>query len=130
MKKNCKNTKEFFEEFDRMCAYHCGDCGNCVTEDGIVCPLYEEDTVCTNWIFAQPEIAVKLVQKWSDDHQPETVLEHICKLLPNCNFDTSDVCCQQLDCTIKKYNDDACGCYGCCDECWNRIYEDVKGETK
>ena len=125
MKKNCKETKTFFEERIRMCKEynHSIGCDGCPFSSG-------EETFCEQMLWEEPEKAIDMMQKWSDDHQPETIEEHFYKVLPHASIIYDNLCCQILDYELEAY-DDTGDCWGRhCKECWKRPYEEslLKGE--
>jgi hypothetical protein len=67
------------------------------------------------------EIAVSIVEKWSEEHPPETRLTEFLKHYPNALMEddgTPEVCVNELG--LKR--DD--GCISNCIKCWNTPIEE------
>lgn len=116
--------KTVIKELDRMC----GSLSKCA--DG--CPLYNwhgkpwyED--CYQAVKNQPEEAEKIIVRWAAEHPADTMLQKFKELFPNaplCNG-TPKACPAMLGWTAVNTD---CANSFCCD-CWNRPYEEPKGEN-
>ena len=112
MKIDCSNTINFFKEKERLtkdCKMNCEDC-----------PLHRLNNGsgygCATFISHEPERAVEILQKWSDENPVKTRLDDFTEKYPNYfrepKDDTPNVCCKYLGyiakCPLTK-----------CSECWN-----------
>lgn len=80
---DCNNTEVFLKEWKRMCDNNmCGDVDN-----GITCPIEEQEqgrySWCYHFIKNCPVEAIKIVQKWSDEHSKKTRQSEFLKMFPN-----------------------------------------------
>lgn len=115
MKVDCNVTKNYFKEKKRMT----GDCKiNCEN-----CPISGDnnktDLICEELENTYPDKAIEIVQRWSDEHQQETRLEHFLKMFPNARVDNGrpSVCVRYLneniECSLPKMH---------CKACWDKPY--------
>lgn len=116
MKVDCGYTENYFKEKNRMiknCVIACEDCpiSNDNNKTDLPCEVFER--TC-------PDKAIEIVQKWSDEHQPETRLEHFKKMFPKAEMSSSErpkACVKHLngefECKISKVS---------CTFCWNEPY--------
>lgn len=85
---DCSRTENYFAEKQRMTKKHKLNYGgyacklNCAD-----CPLshFNNDSkmLCSDFETFYPEKAIKIVQKWSDEHQPKTYLSELLEHFPN-----------------------------------------------
>ena len=113
---DCNNTKVFLMERTRMCkaADSCSVCGLvdfCDQEDAADYPTYDENEI---------DEAIRIVQEWSDSHQPDTRLDVLKEQYPNMRMDDEglpvDICAGVLygfKCEDYEDGDD-------CRKCWNK----------
>ena len=119
MKVDCGYTENYLKEQNRMT-------GNCEI-DCKDCPLdYVNNKAylsCGEFERAYPDEAIKIVQKWSDEHQPETRAEHFMKMFPNAQLSNDgrpSICVAYFNENIKS-----CLPERRCTACWDEPY---KGE--
>ena len=75
---DCSVTVNFLREIERMCN-NCS-CGS----DCLVFRLAHEDSAsCGYYLSKHPKFAVKIVQKWSDEHSVKTRLDDVKEKHPN-----------------------------------------------
>lgn len=75
---DCSVTVNFLREIERMCN-NCS-CGS----DCLVFRLAHEDSAsCGYYLSKHPKFAVKIVQKWSDEHSVKTRLDDVKERYPN-----------------------------------------------
>lgn len=128
MKIDCKITENYFKERNRMvktndsglCVISCQDCLLWKNNNG-------KNLVCTQFERKYPEIAIELIQKWSDEHQQMTNLDYLLKHFPNTKLDEdgtpSEVCPDSVGLPLA----DGIICKGNavdCKKCWSRLYEE------
>lgn len=123
---DCNKTEVFLRELDRMCKEtDCSNCRLCAEAScGAAYKSCNKDDYST--LF-------RTVQKWSDEHPQETILEHFQKILPDMTiFKTLDGkerigCCPDLlDSRISHYcRYDLVYAKHPCGDCWNRPYEEA-----
>lgn len=112
MKIDCNITENYLKEQNRMT-------GNCEI-DCKDCPLdYSNNKAnlsCGEYERAYPDEAVKIVQKWSDEHQVETRKEHFLKMFPNASMwkGRPFLCVRNLSKKVSCEND--------CKKCWDKPY--------
>lgn len=118
MKIDCGYTENYLKEQNRMT-------GNCEI-DCKDCPLdYVNNKAylsCGEFERMYPDKAIKIVQKWSDEHHVETRAEHFLKMYHNARMHEIGypvACVKNLD------NNVSCevGLIGC-KKCWDKPYED------
>lgn len=84
---DCSKTVNFLREYKRMCdSYeHCCQCAfnEPVRSEGISCNMYCQE---------HSEIAVEIVQKWSNEHPQKTRLGDLNEKYPNYRFYENDKC--------------------------------------
>lgn len=119
---DCYKTIDFLREYARMHgkqkAKH--DKKKMYCED---CPLVDLRARCySNCIQAMlkfPKDAIQIVQKWSDEHPVETMIEHLKTQHPKVQLDEDNVppfCPSSIG-----YEEDH-SCDKDCIKCWNRPY--------
>lgn len=108
---------KFLKEKYRMtkeCSIRCTDCPLCTGKN-------TTGLRCGDLQGVYPEIAVAIVEKWSEEHPQETRLSQFLKYYPNALMEddgTPEVCVNELG--LKR--DD--GCISNCIKCWNRPLEE------
>lgn len=121
---DCSKTENYFAEKRRMtkrsanglCKLGCSNCPLCSVSNN-------KGLTCTDFEAFYPEKAIKIVQKWSDEHPQRTYLTEFLKHYPNAllkDDGTPEICLSSLG--LTNYN----GCRNgiTCSECWNQIIED------
>nr|DAH50019.1 MAG TPA: hypothetical protein [Caudoviricetes sp.] len=122
---DCSRTENYFAEKQRMTKKHKLNHGgyscklNCAD-----CPLShlnnDSTMLCSDFETCYPEKAIAIVQKWSDEHQPETYLSELLEHFPNAPLNDNgipeDICPFYLGFMSK----DDCRKYHNCVECWNQ----------
>lgn len=127
---DCSKTENYFIEKLRMtgrtreegCKIKCSECPLSGQNNGTT-----ECMSCITFEILCPEKAIKVVQRWSDDHPQRTYLTEFLKHYPNAllkNNGTPEICLSSLG--LTNYN----GCRNgiTCLECWNQPIEN--GESK
>ena len=109
MKMDCNITDNFFKEWDRMCV-SCARCDQCELKE--LTEVYQISE-CSTIAMEHWEEVKNVVQKWSDEHQPET-------RFPKAEMSSSErpmACVKHLngefECKISKIS---------CTFCWNEPY--------
>lgn len=126
---DCNITKNYFNEKRRMTKKHKLNGGAYICKlDCSDCPLSSlnndatDRMTCSEFEILCPEQAIKVVQRWSDEHPPKTYLTELLKNYPNISLEdnvTPNFCPYRLglmsidDCR-KDHN---------CVECWNQPIE-------
>ncbi len=109
MKVDCSKTLNYFKELKRMCTSGDGCEG---------CPLDEYSCCIINDITQEH---IDIVQKWSDEHQRETMAEHFFKMFPNApkNRDGNPKVCPDY---LGWDEIIAVDCDRNCTKCWTKPY--------
>lgn len=112
MKVDCGYTENYFKEKNRMtknCEIGCNHCLIGSHNNGF-------DLLCVEFENTYPDKAIEIVQKWSDEHQPETRFEHFKKMFPKAPIlgGRPKLCVGSLTGEFS--------CKGSCLECWNKPY--------
>lgn len=128
---DCTNTENYFAEKRRMtkrtknglCKTKCSDCPLCSDSNGT-----SEDMSCTTFETYYPEKAVKVVQRWSNEHPQKTFVTEFLKNYPHAvvNGDgiPNSVCPYDLG-LMNKHD-----CRKNCIECWNQPIPIEDGEER
>ena len=103
---DCSKTEEFFKELKRMCGKFNSTC--------VGCKIYSLcfDTGCYSFIKDNPQEAIEIVQKWSDENPIKTRQSEFLKMFPQVILfdDVINICPNVLttipDCSLKKRCDD------------------------
>ena len=123
MKIDCSKVVNFMPEKQRMCASfdNCSDC-----------PLYSTNNsvgaACEIMVTFHTAKAIKIVQKWSDEHQQKTYADDFFEKFPNAPKKDDST---PATCWGKIYGTGVCEDDFdriTCEECWNRIMEDKQDE--
>ena len=115
---DCSKTEVFLRELKRMCKEN--NCHSCPLGGRQICGVF--------FPSAKSDVLFELcqiVQKWSDEHPQETILEHFKKILPNMcceNKGVPNACMRNFD--SRLFIEDVCIATKCTD-CWNRPYEEA-----
>ena len=123
MKIDCSNLLNFKREHERMCLSNTVSCtfcpfdkiaGNCSPVDLMLEDITEE--------------MVEVLQKWSDEHQPKTLLEDFLEKHPSAPLDKERI--PKLCPSQVGYGDEKdCLEFVCeCTKCWNRLIDEVEEE--
>ena len=119
MKVDCSSVLNYAQEFNRMCKSVGCKCNNC--------PMYAIVGRCDT-VGGITQTHIDIVQKWSDEHPQETMLEHFLKLFPNAPQDDDETpmhtCPYHLG-WEKLCPRDNQFVYEC-KECWSRTYVEVE----
>lgn len=118
---DCNITKNYLKEKKRMCGNN-----SCST-----CPLtksFPKGTVCTHIEYTNLDKAIKIVQKWSNEHPQKTLLTEFLKHYPKAELN-SNGCPDIAPCElgIIKLKDECKGkdvYYYHCEKCWNTPVKD------
>lgn len=120
-KVNCSLIIEYLREKERMCKHYLYEQKACSQ-----CPLNSSTnghrTYCREMIYDHPEDAIRIVQKWSDEHPEKTIKDDFLKKYPNARLDAqgTPICCAR---SLGYYVSE---CYNDCEKCWNRPLSEVK----
>lgn len=128
---DCSVTENYLAERRRMtktrngayyvCKLDCADCLLSAKNNGT-------GVTCTDLEMLNPEKAIAIVQKWSDEHPPKTYLSEFLKTYPNAKLRNDGtpkgVCPYYLG--LKDIDD--CDKYQTCVECWNQPMPIKDGE--
>ena len=114
MKIDCNFTENFFKEWDRMCV-SCARCEQCEIKE--IMKTYQI-LDCRTLTMKHWKEVINVVQKWSDEHQAETRLEHFKKMFPKAPIlgGRPKLCVGSLTGEFS--------CKGSCLECWNKPYKE------
>lgn len=110
---------KFLQEKRRMCKQYdlCEKCGIGKAKDNL--PMD-----CMEYTESFPEVAVKIVEKWSEENPPKTLLDLFKEQHPNAPLDEDGsprVCPYQLGYTSEEEDDSVCSVlFEKCVPCWNR----------
>lgn len=128
MKYDCSKILDYLHERDRMCKSiswtkeYGHDCKKCplypklVSEDKSRACNYLEDII--------PEF-IEIVQKWSDEHTEETILDEFKKKYPNAPIDSDGIpspCVRHLG---YECNEPSCCEENACIRAWSRTKEEA-----
>lgn len=90
---------EFIKEHDRMCDSYGGDCTNCEfhkeTKSSMTCHAY---------VFAHPQKAVEIVERWAKEHPRKTRQSEFLKMFPRvgmCSDGFVNFCPEDMDSEFK-----------------------------
>lgn len=127
---DCSKTENYFAEKLRMtkrtrrqgCKIKCSEC-----------PLSSQNNgtsglvSCTTFEMLNPEKAIEIVQRWSDEHPQKTYLSEFLKNHPNVllNDDGTPAFCPYK---LGLMGADDCRKDGNCVKCWNQPIEDGESE--
>ena len=113
MKVDCGYTENYLKEQNRMT-------GNCEI-DYKDCPISDNNNKtnlpCGEFERTYPDEAIKIVQKWSDEHQVETRLEHFKKMFPKAPILGG----RPILCVRNLTGEVSCEA-STCEQCWNEPY--------
>lgn len=99
---NCNETEIFFAEWERMCQHF--SCKDCPLEEVI------KGVPCSFFAKRQPKEAMKVIQKWSDQHPFKTQQSEFLKLFPETTLvnDVVNICPMDIDKRIVCYTPKNC----------------------
>lgn len=73
---DCSVTVNFAREYSRMCRRkECNECPASLANNGT-------DYDCERLLYSYPEVAIEIVQKWSDEHPVKTRLDDLLEKYP------------------------------------------------
>lgn len=124
---DCTQTKNYFAEKRRMTkthkvndtAYLCGI--NCAD-----CPLHlakndlDSKMSCFDFEIGYLEKAIKVVQKWSDEHPQKTYLTELLKVFPNTQVNAYGIPKRICPFDLGLMSAKACRKDRNCAQCWNQ----------
>lgn len=115
MKIDCNITKNFLNEWRRMCKDYDTACEECKLRN------FKEPKFCTDCLMDAPDEGMKIIQEWSDEHPIETRMEHFIKMFPNTAAFGVDphICVRLLNRDIEITKEQ---CREGCVKCWNEPY--------
>lgn len=124
---DCSRTENFIKEKERLCQYYTDmGCTFCVLDRNI------PGLSCSDFIAQYPKKAIEVVQKWSDENPPKTLLaeflEHYPKTELNSNGCPNIAPCELGIIKLKdECKDKAVYCFHC-KKCWNTLVNDEEDE--
>lgn len=129
---DCTKTENYLAEKQRMtktrsgayyiCKLDCADCLLSAKNNGT-------GVACTDLEMLNPEKAIAIVQKWSDEHPQKTYLSEFLKKYPNVSLEddgTPTFCPYRLG----LMGADDCRKDGNCVKCWNQPIPIEDGEER
>lgn len=126
---DCSKTENYFTEKLRptkkqklsdstyICEIACGDCPLSRLNNGM-------NIQCSNLEKSYPDKAIAIMQKWSDEHPPETYLSEFLKNYPNALLDDDGIPTTGCPYRLGLINRDKCEKNHSCIECWNQPIAD------
>jgi hypothetical protein len=141
---DCNITKNYFNEKQRMtkkhklyagiykCELDCSDCPLSSLNNDATDKMTCDKMTCGEFETLCPEQAIKVVQKWSDEHPQKTFLTEFLEKYPNAELDhgVPKVCLKKLGavsgCAKTKKGDLYISCY----RCWNQPIPAKGGEER
>ena len=126
---DCSRTENYFAEKKRMIKEHryicelkdCADCPLHWTKNGM-------SISCTKLEKSYPGKAIAIMQKWSDEHPPETYLSEFLKNYPNALLDDDGIPTTGCPYRLGLINRDECEKNHSCIECWNQPIKESGSE--
>lgn len=125
---DCSKTENYFAEKRRMtkraknglCKLGCSNCPLCSINNN-------KGQSCTAFEMLNPEKAIEIVQRWSDEHPQKTYLSELLKNHPNTllNDDGTPTFCPYR---LGLMGADDCRKDGNCAKCWNQPIPIKDGE--
>lgn len=120
---DCSKTKNFIREKERLCQYYNDtDCTFCVLDRN------KEGLSCGELIVQQPQKAIEIVQKWSNEHPQKTLLTEFLERYPNAEMSSDGFPSNIVPCNLglierKDICKNRCLYYYDkgypCQDCWN-----------
>lgn len=109
---DCGKTEVFFKELKRMCGKFNSTC--------VGCKIYSIcfDTGCYSFIKDNPQEAIEIVQKWSDQNPIKTRQSEFLKMFPEAKLDDYDILILKpcmIDVTCQR---NGICCADCREEYW------------
>lgn len=115
---DCSKTKNYLSERNRMCKSN--ECEECALGSY----LNGKDKACNAFEDCYPDKAIKIVQKWSNEHSKKTYLTDFLDKHPNApltNGIPSSLCPYCFGYMTKK---EFYKCSKNCQTCWNTLIEE------
>ena len=123
---DCNKTINFLHEFKRLCASRDGCVADAANKER--CPMFGVcDDALTRICAEYAETAIKIVQKWSDEHSKKTYAQDFFEKFPDAPKDEAVKGKCPWACRIGIYGG---GCpkiepeIDSCYECWNEPMEE------
>ena len=130
---DCRKTEVFLAEWERMCDT-VKICGDCDIRNIVDCGKCTSKALCMLAVLRSKDAAIKIVQKWSDEHprvaRDHTYFTEFYTRNPDCVYSKAAIakylCRDIMFCNCQKNN---CGnaddkFFDKCFECWNEPYEE------
>ena len=118
---DCNKTINFLHEFKRLCASRDGCVADAANKER--CPMFGVcDDALTRICAEYAETAIKIVQKWSDEHPKKTYAQDFFEKFPDAPRCKSANGRYPSACRKAIY-DGKCPGVGC-EECWNEPMEE------
>lgn len=120
---DCKITENFLKEQRRMCTKY-RNYPNACRE----CPLsfWNNRTPSCDILSKEPQEAIEIVQKWSNENSPQTLLTEFLKHYPQTDLENGlpPLCTEMLGLVDKECKHEFDARYSDCRECWNTPIEE------
>ncbi len=121
MKIDCSITKNYLKEKARMTK-------NCIISSCNNCPLSSinnsEEYSCFDFEIKYTEMAIEIVQKWSDEHPQKTYKEDFFEKFPNAKKGVKGYPFISRPCNIYPQLKSTCYDYLYCSDCWDKLMEE------
>lgn len=72
---DCRSTENFIKEKERLCQYY--------KDTGCTFCILNRNMSCSDFIVQCPQKAIEIVQRWSNEHPPKTLLTEFLERYPN-----------------------------------------------
>lgn len=111
------DAEKFLKEYNRMCTGRaCKDCEISRVKVG------SNAVTCVEFLRIYPSVAIKIVERWSQEHPDKTRQSEFLKQWPNASKDTNGVL-SITPCGLDSDRSKKCSAYPNCSECrrafWN-----------
>ncbi len=112
---DCSKTEVFLSEWNRMCNAN-KECGKC--------SLFAMGGTCRNYTQTNPEDAIEIVQKWSDNNPIRTRKSVFLEAFPNAKLDDIGI---PFPCAQYIFGTNYVNCISDtdCVNCWNQPFSEV-----
>lgn len=128
---DCKITENFLSEWYRLCKSKAVGYEACAT-----CEMWfldKEQGGCKASVMKDPQRAIKIVQRWSDEHPKKTLLTEFLKSYPNVKLNNCGYPEYIIPCELGVIHKSCAYQYNSscdiCQDCWNTPVEESE-ETK
>lgn len=132
---DCSKTENFLKEQSRMCIKYRSYPNACRG-----CPLScwnnkspKGDLItCCDILSENPQTAIEIVQKWSNENSSQTLLTEFLKHYPQTDLENGlpPLCTEMLGLVDKECKHEFDARYSDCRECWNTFINEESEETE